>query len=47
LAHSIQLEVQGGDRRSHRIEAHAALIVAGHEAKSDVTLAELKAKLAA
>jgi transposase len=44
---TIQPRVQGGDRRSNRIEAHAAFILAVYEAKSDVTLAELKAKLAA
>jgi transposase len=33
---------QGGDRRSHRIEAHAELILSALAAKSDVTLAELR-----
>ena len=32
---------QGGDRRSHRIEAHAALILAAVEDRGDITLAEL------
>ena len=32
---------QGGDRCSHRIEAHAALILAAVEARADITLAEL------
>jgi transposase len=36
---------QGGDRKSGRIEAHAAFILAEYEAKSDITLAELRAKL--
>ena len=36
---------QGGDRHSQRIEAHAELILAAVAAKSDVTLAELRAHL--
>jgi transposase len=36
----------GGDRRSGRIEAHAALIFGLVEAKDDITLAELKDSLA-
>ena len=36
---------QGGDRRSHRIEAHAAFILAEVAAVPDVTLEELRAKL--
>ena len=32
---------QGGDRRSHRIEAHAALILGAVEERGDITLAEL------
>ena len=36
----------GGDRRSGRIEAHAALILSLVETKDDITLAELKASLA-
>ena len=32
---------QGGDRRSHRIEAHAALILGAVEERADITLAEL------
>ncbi len=36
----------GGDRRSGRIEAHAALILSLVEAKDDITLAELKERLA-
>lgn len=32
---------QGGDRRSHRIEAHAALILGAVDEKGDITLAEL------
>ena len=38
---------QGGDRRSGKIEAHAALIMATYEATPDITLAELQALLAA
>ena len=37
----------GGDRRSDRIEAHAALILEQVACKPDVTLAELRAALAA
>jgi hypothetical protein len=36
----------GGDRRSGRIEGHAALILALVEEKSDITLEELRAALA-
>jgi transposase len=36
----------GGDRRSARIEAHAGLILAALEEKCDITLHELKARLA-
>lgn len=36
----------GGDRRSGRVEAHGALIMSLVEATPDVTLAELKARLA-
>ncbi len=36
---------QGGDRKTHRIEAHAAFILAAVEAAPDVTLGELQAKL--
>jgi transposase len=44
---TVEPEMQGGDRKSNRIEAHAAFILAEIEAKSDITLAELKCKLAA
>lgn len=37
---------QGGDRRSGRIETQAAFILGEYEAKSDITLSELQAKLA-
>jgi transposase len=37
---------QGGDRRSARIEAHAAVILYALERKSDITLADLRAELA-
>jgi transposase len=33
---------QGGNRHSHRIEAHAELILSALAAKSDVTLVELR-----
>jgi transposase len=36
----------GGDRRSARIEAHAALILGLVEQKSDITLAEIQSELA-
>ena len=36
----------GGDRRSGRIEAHAGVILALIEETPDITLAELKARLA-
>jgi transposase len=36
----------GGDRRSARIEAHAALILGLIEQRSDSTLAEIQAELA-
>ena len=39
-------KAQGGDQRSHRIEAHAALIRAALEETPDITLAELRAYLA-
>lgn len=37
---------QGGDRRSHRLEAHAEEILSLVEAQSDVTLAEIVEHLA-
>lgn len=37
---------QGGDRRSGRIEAHAAVILGALERKSDITLADLLTELA-
>ena len=36
----------GGDRRSSHIEAHAALILALVERKSDIALTEIRAELA-
>jgi len=36
----------GGDRRSGRIEAHAALILSLHESRKDITLAEIREELA-
>lgn len=38
---SAAARAQGGDRRSHRIEAHAALILGAVEERADITLAEL------
>ena len=37
---------QGGDRLSHRTEAHAGLIAAALAAEPDITLTELKEQLA-
>jgi transposase len=37
---------QGGDRRSARIEAHAGFLLGAIEAKDDITLVELQARLA-
>ena len=39
-------KVQGGDRRSARIEAHALFILGAIETKTDITLVELQALLA-
>lgn len=36
----------GGDRRSGRIEAHASLILALHDSRKDITLAEIREELA-
>jgi transposase len=36
---------QGGDRHSHRIEAHAEVILSAVAAKSDITLSELRGQL--
>ncbi len=44
---SVAPQTQGGDRRSGRIEAEAAFILGEVAAKSDITLAELRAKLQA
>jgi transposase len=41
----IRPKLQGGDRHSHRIEAHAELILSALAAKSDITLAELRERL--
>ena len=41
----IRPKLQGGDRRSQRIEAHAELILSALAAKSDITLAELQGQL--
>ena len=38
-------KLQGGDRHSQRIEAHAELILSALAAKSDITLSELREKL--
>jgi transposase len=43
---TIQSDKQGGDRRSKRIDAHAAVILALYETTPDITLAEIKARLA-
>ena len=41
----IKPKLQGGDRHSHRIEAHAELILSAVAAKSDITLSELREQL--
>jgi transposase len=41
----VRAKPQGGDRRSHRIEAQAALLLDRIERTPDVTLAELQAML--
>ena len=38
---------QGGDRLSHRIETHAALILSAVEGTPDITLSELRGRLQA
>src|SRR5271154_1162494 len=40
-------KLQGGDRHSQRIEAHAELILSALADKSDITLAELREQLRA
>ena len=42
---SVSAKPQGGDRRSARIEAHGAFLVAAVERTVDITLAELQALL--
>jgi transposase len=41
----IRPKLQGGDRHSQRIEAHAELILSALAAKSDITLSELREQL--
>ena len=43
---SLRSHKQGGDRRSGRIEAHVGAILALVEARSDITLAEIRGRLA-
>ena len=43
----IRPKLQGGDRHSQRIDAHAELILSALAAKSDITLAELREQLRA
>ena len=43
----IRPKLQGGDRHSQRIEAHAELILSALAAKSDITLSELREQLRA
>jgi transposase len=45
-AGSVVAGLLGGDRRSSRIEAHAALILGLVERKSDMALTEIRAELA-
>lgn len=46
LKGDIRPQPQGGDRRSHQIEAHAQIILSTWEKRRDITLAELRATLA-
>jgi transposase len=41
----VRPKLQGGDRHSQRIEAHAELILSAVAAKSDITLLELRERL--
>ena len=41
----IRPKLQGGDRHSQRIEAHAELILSAVAARSDITLLELREQL--
>ena len=43
---TVEPDKQGGDRRSHQIDAHKATIVALYEAKTDITLEETRSALA-
>jgi transposase len=43
----IRPKLQGGDRHSQRIDAHAELILSALAAKSDITLSELREQLRA
>jgi transposase len=42
---SVAAQPRGGDRHSHRIEAHAELLLSTVAAQPDITLAELQALL--
>jgi transposase len=42
---SVSAKPRGGDRRSARIEAHGAFLLAAVERRVDITLAELQALL--
>ena len=44
-AESSRPKLQGGDRHSQRIEAHAELILSAVAARSDITLSELREQL--
>ena len=41
----IRPKLEGGDRQSQRIEAHAELILSAVAARSDITLSELREQL--
>ena len=43
---SAKAKLQGGDRRSKRIEVHRAFILKAVEGRKDITLAELQERLA-
>lgn len=43
---TVEPDKQGGDRRSHQIDAHKATILALYEAKTNITLEEIRSALA-
>ena len=45
--HSVEPDAMGGDRHSHRAEAHAATVLGWVEENRDITLVEIAGRLAA